>query len=199
MTDSFKILSFLFEAASLKRTPRSGYQFLGRGRENVAEHSYGTAVIAFALSFLSEEKPDQERLLKLALFHDLPEARTGDLNYVNKRYVASFEDLALGDAVKGLPFESELLSLRAEWAAGESLEARLAADADQLDMMLELRRLSHYGWAQAEDWLSYAQKRLVTEAGLRLAKSLSSSDPDAWWFQKKDELWIKPKPPEENP
>jgi putative hydrolases of HD superfamily len=32
------IAHFLFELGMLKRTPRSGFQFLGSGTETVAEH-----------------------------------------------------------------------------------------------------------------------------------------------------------------
>jgi len=34
------IADFLFEVGMLSRTPRSGYQFLGSGRESVAEHIF---------------------------------------------------------------------------------------------------------------------------------------------------------------
>jgi putative hydrolase of HD superfamily len=185
------ISDFLFEAASLKRTPRTGYQFLGRGHENVAEHSFGVAMLSYVLGRLSG-KADLERLLSMALFHDLAEARTGDLNYVNKRYVTALEDEAFNDAASGLPFEDELLELKKEWSQGETLEAKLAADADQLDMMLELKRLSAHGWNQADQWLFYAEKRLKTPEGKALAKQILQGEPDNWWFEQREELWVNP-------
>jgi hypothetical protein len=132
----------------------------------------------------------------MALFHDLAEARTGDLNYVNKRYVEADEDSAFRDAISDLPFSEELLSLWEEWRLGQSLEAKLARDADQLDMMVELSRLAAHGWKPASDWLFYAQKRLATEAGRQLAERILSRDPDGWWFERRDDLWVNPKPPE---
>jgi putative hydrolase of HD superfamily len=180
----------------LKRTPRTGYQFLGRGHENVAEHSFGAAVIAYVLGRMNG-KVDMERLLLLALFHDLPEARTGDLNYVNKQYVTTHEKEAFQDAVKGLPFSTELESVNSEWSQGSTSEARLAADADQLDMILELRRLNGHGWKQAGDWLEYASKRLKTDEGRKLCGEILSSDPDSWWFQRQDKLWINPTGPDD--
>jgi putative hydrolase of HD superfamily len=191
-------LDFLFEAASLRRTPRTGYQFLGRGHESVAEHTFGALTVAFALGRM-EPQADLEKLLKMVLFHDLPEARTGDLNYVNKMYVQSLETEAFNDATRDLPFTRELADLWAEWRDGQSLEAKLAADADQLDMMLELRRLAGHGWRQAQDWLFYAQKRLKTSSALKLAESLIDMDPDHWWFERREELWVNPGPPGEKP
>jgi putative hydrolase of HD superfamily len=189
-----RLADFLFEASALKRTPRTGYQFLGRGHENVAEHSFGTAAVAFALGRLAGGEADLGRLVAMALFHDLAEARTGDLNYVNKRYVAADETKAFEDAVGGLPFEGELRSLWEEWARGDTLEARLAKDADQIDLILELKRLASHGWSQASDWLFYAMKRLATGPGRQLAEAILDRDPDGWWFERRDELWVNPRP-----
>jgi putative hydrolase of HD superfamily len=197
-TEDERLADFLYEAAMLKRTPRTGYQFLGRGRESVAEHSFGVAVVSYALAWKAKERghdPDVGRILRLALFHDLPEARTGDLNYMNKRYVACLEDRAHADAAEGLPFREELESLYREWKACETLEARLAADADQLDMICELARLAADGCSQAEDWIGFAAKRLRTEEGRALCAAAASRDPSAWWFEKRDDLWVAPAGP----
>lgn len=188
--DMARLVDFLFEAMMLKRTPRTGYAFLGHGRENVAEHSFGVTILAFTLVRMNG-RADLTRTLKLALFHDLAEARTGDLNYMNKRYASMDEDRALADAASGLPFEVELLSAWREWRAGETLEAQLAADADQLDMALELRRLETLGSQQARDWLFYAQKRLKTDEGQQLFEEIIHSDPTRWWFEKREDYWVR--------
>ena len=189
-TEQARLVDFLFEAMMLKRTPRSGYQFLGHGSESVAEHSFGVMVLAFALVRLNGQA-DLTRTLQLALFHDLAEARTGDMNYMNKRYVNVDENQAMADAVKYLPFEDELLANWQQWRQGESLEARLAADADQLDMILELRRLETLGSEQAKDWLFYAHKRLKTEEGKKLHDEIVGADPAGWWFERREEYWVR--------
>lgn len=190
MSDWGRLTDFLFEAMMLKSTPRSGYQFLGSGRETVAEHSFGVALVAFTLVRMNGQA-DPGRTLTMALLHDLPEARTGDMNYMNKRYVTVDEDQAVNDATCDLPFGPEIKDLWAEWKAGETLEARLAADADQLDMIIELRRLESLGNPQAADWLYYAQKRLKTEEGLRLYQEVVATDPTRWWFEKRDDYWVR--------
>lgn len=188
--DQARLVDFLFEAMMLKRTPRTGYQFLGHGRESVAEHSFGVTILAFTLTRLNG-RADLTRTLKLALFHDLAEARTGDLNYMNKRYATVDEDQALRDAAEGLVFGPELTDLWDEWRCGQTLEARLAADADQLDMVLELRRLKTLGSEQAGDWLFYAEKRLKTDEGRALFQEIVQTDPTRWWFEKREEYWVK--------
>jgi len=192
MTESglARLADFLFETQMLKRTPRTGYQFLGHGAETVAEHSFGAVALAFALARLNG-RADLARTLKLALFHDLAEARTGDLNYLNKRYAEVDEDRAMADATAGLTFSPELEETWREWRTGETLEARLAADADQLDMVLELRRLQTLGSTQARDWLHYAQKRLKTPEGRALFEEIVRTDPERWWFERREDYWVK--------
>lgn len=86
-----------------RHTPRSGYKFLGSGQEPVAEHSHRTTVIGYVLA--KKTGADAARTVMLCLFHDLPEARTGDFNYVNRLYDTSRERDALEDAVEGTGLE----------------------------------------------------------------------------------------------
>ena len=97
------IVNFFFELGMLKKTPRSGYQFLGSGRESVADHTFRVATIGFTMARLDEEV-DAFSVMRMCLFHDLPESRTGDLNYVNKHYVDVKEDQVVKDLAKTLPF-----------------------------------------------------------------------------------------------
>ena len=46
------IAHFLFELGMLKRTPRTGFQFLGSGTESVAEHIFRAAMIGYTLARL---------------------------------------------------------------------------------------------------------------------------------------------------
>ena len=49
------IADLLFEARMLKDIPRSGFQFLGSGRESVAEHVYTTTFIAYVMAQMHPE------------------------------------------------------------------------------------------------------------------------------------------------
>ena len=64
-------------------------------------------------------------MVLLCLFHDIPEARTGDLNYVNKKYVQVDERKAVEDLARTLPFGDDYRATLGEFAAAESREARL--------------------------------------------------------------------------
>ncbi|MBW2610326.1 MAG: HD domain-containing protein [Deltaproteobacteria bacterium] len=183
------IINFLFEVGMLKKTPRTGYQFLGSGRESVAEHSFRTAIIGYILS-LQEPEADLRKTTLMCLFHDLHEARTGDHNYVNKKYVSVDEESAVKDLAMDIPFGDEIISVTREFNTGESLEARISRDADQLDLILELKEKQDLGNKYAKDWLYYAVKRLLTESGKKMAQEILQTDSTDWWFDKKTDLWV---------
>jgi len=119
------LANFLFEVGMLKRTPRSGFQFLGSGSESVAEHSFRTALIGYTLAQM-DGQADVGRVLQLCLFHDIPEARTGDLNYVNKKYVKADEGKAVEDLARQLPFGDDYRQTLLEFLDRQTLEAQLA-------------------------------------------------------------------------
>ncbi len=183
------LANFLFEVGMLKKTPRAGYQFLGSGRESVAEHSFRTAVIGYLLS-VREPEADVQKTTLMCLFHDIHEARTGDHNYVNKQYVEVDEDRALTDATQELPCCDEIVSLMREFNERRSLEACLSRDADQLDLILALKEQDDLGNKYAREWLAYAVQRLITENAKILAKEILETDSTEWWFEKKSALWV---------
>lgn len=172
----------------LKRIPRTGYQFLGSGGESVAEHCFRTAIIGYSLAKLSGIDPC--RVALMCLFHDLPEARTGDQNYMNKKYVKADEERALEDQLQGLPFRDEIQGLLRDFNRGSTKEAILARDADQLDLILELKVQLDLGNRQAKEWIYYAQKRLKTKEAIELAKKVLETDWTEWWFDKESIWWI---------
>ena len=183
------IVNFLFEVGILKKIPRSGYKFLGTGNESVAEHSFRVALIAYMLG-KNEEKSDTEKVVLMSLFHDLHEARTGDHNYVNKRYVTVDDDKAVRDLAQGLPGGEEIVSLFHEFNSRETLEARLSQDADQLDFILELKRQKDLGNRSAAKWMRYSVKRLITDTAKKLANKIIKTDSSDWWFKDNEELWV---------
>ncbi|MEW6739493.1 MAG: HD domain-containing protein [Nitrospirota bacterium] len=184
-----RIANFLFEAGMLKRTPRTGFQFLGSGAESVAEHIFRTVYIGYALGRMTENA-DTDKLIKMCLFHDLHEARTGDLNYVNKKYVKPDEHKAIDDLSGTLPFGDEIKGLILEFLEGKTLEAQLAYDADQLEMILALKEYKDLGNKYADEWLDFAMKRLKTDIARELAETIIETDSSLWWFEDKSDWWV---------
>jgi putative hydrolase of HD superfamily len=182
-----RMADFLFEVSMLRRTPRTGYQFLGTGSENVAEHSFGTAVIGYSLARMAGA--DEGKTVLLCLFHDVHEARTGDFNYVAKLYNTHDARRALADGLKGTGMSEPVLKLHDELEEAGSLEARLAQDADQLDLMVNLKELLDLGNPYAKKWLDCAVERLRTPQGRELAQAIMTTDHTDWWFLGPDACW----------
>ena len=184
-----RTVEFLFETGMLKKTPRTGFQFLGSGAESVAEHSFRTTILGYVLATM-ENGADIDKAVRMCLFHDLAEARTGDHNYVNKKYVAVDEEKAIQDQTRDLPFGDDIVSLTREFNAAKTLEARIAKDADQLDLILELKGQQDSGNPNAKEWLVFALKRLCTGSGKALGREITASKSDAWWFDDDADWWI---------
>jgi putative hydrolase of HD superfamily len=183
------VINFLFETGMLKKTPRSGFQFLGSGGESVAEHILGTLFVAYTLCKMMPEA-DESKVLKLCLFHDLPEARTGDMNYVNKKYVDVNEGKAVQELTAPLFFGEEIKSSIDEFNAQQTPEAIIAHDADQLALILLLKEYGDLGNKYSGEWIEYATKRLDSDNAKKMAEYILQTDSSEWWFKDKGGWWI---------
>ena len=147
-----KSVNFLFEAATLKRLQRTGWQILGgANKESIAEHSYMVCVISFVLA--QNLKVSLEKILLMALFHDLSETRIGDIYKLADLYVNTNEKKAKHDVFSNLESDNKMLNILDEYDKKLSLEAKLVHDADTLSLILELKQLMENGNLNACDWL----------------------------------------------
>ena len=175
-----KVARFIYETGIHSSTPRSGFWFLGSGEQSVAEHLFHTAMIAYALAYF-EPKADKNKLVLMALMHDIGEGRTADANYVHQRYGRLAEEEAVRDISEGTPFGSEIFDLFVEERDRKTLEAKLVKDADTLEWIVSLRAEEVKGNIKALKWIDNAVKRLKTDAAKRLAAILLKMHPDSWW------------------
>ncbi len=182
-----RLADFLYEIGMLRHTPRTGYHFLGTGKESVAEHSFRTAVVGYVLADMAGA--DKSKTVLLCLFHDMHEARTGDFNYVHRKYNSSDRTQALRDATMGTGLAEGILGLWEELEDVQSLEAQLAQDADQIDLILCLKEELDLGNKYAGKWMEAALMRLRTEYGKELAEQASTTDHTDWWYKGPDPAW----------
>jgi putative hydrolase of HD superfamily len=182
------VVNFIFEAGILRQTPRSGLWFVGSGKQSVAEHICRTALIGYSLAKLTKGA-NIEKTVLLCLTHDLGEARTSDLNYVHQKYGRLSESQAVHDLTNALPFGKDIRDLHSEAEAKETLEAKLAKDADNLEWICTLREEEVKGNIKATSWLKSATKRLKTPVGKNIVKVVMKTHPDDWWY-KEDDRWF---------
>ena len=150
-----QIIKFLAELMRLKALPRTGWLLRGvRDVESIADHSFGVAFIAMIIADRAVTQGmnvNIERVLRMALLHDLSEVRTGDLPATIKPY---FDSVALKAADEKATQEilaplgesgHEYLKLRHEYEARETLESRIVKAADKLDLWSQVREYEKGG------------------------------------------------------
>jgi putative hydrolases of HD superfamily len=184
-----EIANFLFEVGMLNKTPRTGFRFLGSGKESVAEHILRTLFIGYSLCKL-DPAADELKVLRMCLVHDLPEARTGDQNYMYKKYVTVDEEKAVRELTENLPFGGEIRAVLEEFNEKKTREALLAHDADQLGLILQLKEYGDLGNQYSQEWLDFAVRRLCTDQGKKLADRILQTDWTQWWFRDKSDWWV---------
>lgn len=183
MNDDEATIGFLHEAGHLKNTPRAGWMLAGiRSPESVAEHSFRVGVLAYVVATM--EGADANKAAAIALFHDVPEARTTDLHSVAKPWIDVTPDpRVVEEQTAHLPAElgAPIRALIAEFAAKETPEARCAKDADKLECLLQAKEYLAAGNPQVQPWIDSMLNAVQTESGKRLAEAAVKTPANAWW------------------
>ncbi len=180
------IVNFLFEAATLKRLQRTGWQILGENRESIAEHSFMVAIISLVLA--QDLKADKEKVLTIALFHDFSEARMGDIYKLADLYVKADVMKASRDAFSDLSDSGKMLNLIKEYEDEKTLEAKIVHDADTLALMIELKQLIEKGNANAKEWFEANFDALRLDKSIKLANQIKNSNSQDWWKKERDKI-----------
>ena len=151
-----------FEIVHLKQLYRQGW--LRRGVapvdcETVAEHSFGNA---FLCLLLLEQHPelDAQRVLRLALVHDLGEVYVGDLtphDNVDKAEKTRLESSAVDRILAKLPGGEKLIRDWHEYEAQQTPEARFVKEIDRLELALQASVYGMQGKVDPDEFLQAAE------------------------------------------
>jgi len=159
------MLNLFAEAGKLKKLPRMGWLLRGvQSPESVAEHTFR---VAFITLFLGDElrkrgmEINVEKALKIAILHDLAEARITDLPLEAQKYVdkKKAERKAMVDILGAE--RVEYFKLFQEYEEEKSPEGRLVKFADKLEMVLQAWEYEKAGSKGLEEFweaLDYLKK-----------------------------------------
>ncbi|HIG97301.1 MAG TPA: HD domain-containing protein [Candidatus Aenigmarchaeota archaeon] len=177
------IAKFIFEVGTLKRIKRGWLKSEGVGNpESVAEHVYRNAMVGYVLAKL--EQADADKVMKMCLFHDIPEVRIGDLDKVAQRYIDKNEAelQAMIDQTENLPdnIKNEVRSLLIEFNERETKEAIIARDADVLELLFQAKEYADVGYTGTEYWLEKNSELLKTESAKKLFEELMKQNAFSW-------------------
>jgi len=133
----------------LKSVKRAGWISTSRisSPESVADHSYSTCAISMAISDMLGL--DTERVMKMSIFHDLPESIIGDYlpGQVTRKQKRLEENRAIDVILNSIPcfLRSDYKEIWKEYVLNKTDIARLVHTVDKIEMALQARKYADEG------------------------------------------------------
>ncbi|MFQ6134486.1 MAG: HD domain-containing protein [Nitrososphaerales archaeon] len=153
MSEEEDLIRFLRIAGRLKKEPRRGWVIRAgvSNPESVADHTFRLILLAMLLGDL--RGLDTEKMMKLAVIHDLGESLTGDLTPMDAERLETKErdeGTAIEEVFSNLPsrLRERYLRLWRELCSGTSKEAKLVSEADKLEMALQASEYMDEGYSK---------------------------------------------------
>jgi len=182
-TDLKRLANLFIEAGTLKKIARSHRQqfYTDDLSDNIAAHSFRVTLIASCIAEILNA--DVEKVLIMSLFHDFGEIRSGDQNWVQKRYVKVLDQQIMTDQIGDLISGNRFYNFGIEYEEMESIEAKIVKDADNLEQLLLEKEYFEKGVKIAGDWMKSPSKitRLNTDIAKELAELIITSPISDWW------------------
>ena len=160
------LIEAYFEFNHLKQLYRQGWLRVGISPErceSVAEHSLGVALLCLFIADTWFPEADASKVVRIALLHDLGEARVGDItphDGVDPTQKHALERQAVAQILGKLPRGAEYVALWEEYEQGASFEARLVRQVDRLEMSLQACVYEHQGFGDLSQFFASAEKAL---------------------------------------
>jgi 5'-deoxynucleotidase len=173
------LFDFFYAASELKKVSRKGWkEKVGVSNpESVADHSYGTAIMA--MIFSDSKNLDTEKMMKMALLHDLAESITGDFipGEIAKENKTIVENQAMKDMLSNLPshLANKYLLLWKEYGDGISQESILIHEIDHLEMAVQAAKYFGEGFPKEklQEFVESARKEIKSKEILEVFDSIS--------------------------
>jgi putative hydrolase of HD superfamily len=150
--------------------------------ESVAEHSFRTAIIGYLLAVMEGADPGQDG--GAVPVSRRPGKPHRDVPSVGKAYVVTAPNPeGTADQVAGFPAEvgRAVRELVEEYEARESVEARLAKDADKLECLIQAREYPAQGHEDVPPWIETSAAALQSSSARQLAEACQQVPPRQWW------------------
>lgn len=173
------LFNFFYLVLELKKIPRKGWkEKVGIDKpESVADHSYGTAIMSMVFSDIMNL--DTEKILKMALLHDLAESITGDFmpNEISREHKKIIENEAMDEILLKLP-ANVVKSYRKIWKEFQeekTKESSLLHDIDRLEMSLQASKYLSEGHSKEklQEFIESARKEIKAKELLEILDVLS--------------------------
>ena len=161
------VLEFLETVVNLKKVSRQGWidKLNIQTPESVADHTYSLTVLSMVISDLKHY--NSEKIMKMALLHDLAESKVGDFtpDKIDKVEKEKIENLAFKEICSILPesLKEEYLEIWHEYVENNSKESQLLHQLDKLEMALQAKVYEKEGHPRIklETFLQTAESEII--------------------------------------
>lgn len=196
-------MQFYLLAASLKYKIRSGWDEshwnISKDRiESIAEHTYGTCILAISLDSEFSFDVDLSKVLKMLIVHEIGEIVIGDItpfDNVTPEEKLKIEHEAIEKVVGGLAKKDEIISLLLEFDAKTTKEAIFAYHCDKLEADLQAKVYQDMGCQRP---LDQQQSNVVfkNEKSRQIVQNGATTAFDVWYewdksIYKDDDVFAK--------
>lgn len=162
-------LEVLYQVFKLKNLFRQGW--LKRDvpeseGESVADHTFGTAMTAWILAKKLHLELNEEKLLKMALVHEIGEIYAGDITPVDGVSLSEKYELELKSVEKVFNTYAEgaeFINLWKEFEEAKSPEAVFLKQIDKFEMGMQASIYKGHGYERMEEFLDSAKRVLVDD------------------------------------
>ena len=147
-------LSFLVQSTQLKSIDRAGWKRVGiEHPESVAAHSWGVTLLC---SLYCPTNLDKERVLQIALVHDLPEIVVGDITPHDGISPTEKHAKEHHAATQLLP--SSLLAFWQEYQEHQTEESIFVHSMDKIDMLVQAMTYANTHNKDTSEFINSARK-----------------------------------------
>ena len=162
-----RMIKFLNVAEKLKCELRHSWLSSGR-QESVAEHTWRMSLMVILFAPYLSKPVDLEKCLKIAILHDLAEAKVGDIPVFEtqdlkaKQRKQALEQCAMVELCSSLQNKmgNELFSLWEEYEAKNSFEAQFVNALDKIEVFLQHVEAPLSSWTELEKDMLFQEKWL---------------------------------------
>ena len=173
------LFDFFYVISELKKVPRKGWKEKVNidKPESVADHSYGTALMA--MIFADIKNLNTEKIIKMALLHDIAESITGDFtpNEISKANKIAIENEVMEDILLKLPssIAKQYREIWLEFQEGKTDESKLLHDVDRLEMAVQATKYLSEGYPKEklQEFVESAKKEIKSKEILEILDTIS--------------------------
>ena len=163
---SHPIIELFFQLAQLKNLFRQGWLRCGvksTDCESVAEHSLAVAWLGYLLAKEYRPDLDADKVLKLAVFHEVGEIYAGDIiphDQVSREEKSQREAAAVRQVFACLAHSDEYFQIWQEYDARVSPEAQFIGQVDKLENALQTCLYERLGYTQLDEFWPDLEKKI---------------------------------------